>query len=142
MKGYALISLLMAAGFCHAQYDGPYGSTTSGEGDSPLGPWISGPVTTTVYYEYHSHAICWQSLGNPAEPCPWTLEFENLYNNSWNHVYQRQIYVPEGKQIRVRATFLFGSGNQMWIHNQTGLEFERRFDWKDWGPEYIESGDL
>jgi hypothetical protein len=141
----AILSMLLLCSSLLAlcqEYEGPSGNSSSGSGDSPLGGWINGEVTTTVSYTIVNFAKCFQVSGDPNEPCPWTIEFADLYDNTWNDDYVRQVYVPEHKRIRFRVQYTFGDGDQTWTDTGTAEEFTRKYEWVINGPVYVEVEDI
>ena len=119
-----------------AQYTGPSGSSGSGSGTDTLLHAI-GPTAGIAYFEATSFAKCWQEVGSPSEPCPWTLPYQALYDNSWKYEWGPIFYaLGNGQSVRYKIDYVWSNGTETWVRNSDDAEFTRKYANKVYDDHY------
>lgn len=86
---------------------------------------------STGYYimEVDNIAKCVQEVGSVNEPCPWTPNWANLFENKWIDSHYRHIDVLDGTTEEWRWYFDSSSDTEIWTKNVDGSTYERRLSW-------------
>ncbi len=81
-------------------------------------------------------AWCKQTVGSVSEPCPWTPNWANLFDNRWTDEHSRFIDILQpGATAKWAWYFDAGIDTERWTKTADGLVFEREIYWKVFGDK-------
>lgn len=136
MKGLLLLSLASLSCVAACQYTVSTG-TPGNVGGIFVVETITGPASGWHDFVLHNFAWCRQDLGASGEPCPWTLSYQNLYDNVWDYVDTRWLYVASGVTITAVSSMHAQWNTQTITRNADGVQFKRSYKWEIWDEEKV-----
>ena len=111
------------------------GSINSATHSDTLGS-ITGYWSGTQTWTTTSNSQVTHEEGGMNKPCPWTLTYANLYNNTWTYSYSFTGVVNSNVTVVFKVDYIRQIGNERWIETATDVETRRQYLSKSYEDTY------
>ena len=138
MKTLFIFVIMFFAAIGTCQYSVTVGTPSHAIGTVVVETYVGPLSQPATIFKLNAFGKCQQDFGDASEPCPWTLPFQALYDNTWGYDCGVQaFFLAAGASINLVSILEENSNDEVVTRLPDAATFGRSYRWRDWPEEKV-----